>query len=63
MVGSRASLDLRPTPLGPTYCVRDLIQLAKAASHCPMQGHPLALLAMFASALIPYCYLRRRGWL
>ena len=26
-------------------------------------GYPLALLMMVASALIPYIYFRRKGWL
>lgn len=25
-------------------------------------GHPLALLVMLASAVLPYLYFRRRGW-
>ncbi|MGA1768663.1 MAG: CorA family divalent cation transporter, partial [Steroidobacteraceae bacterium] len=26
-------------------------------------GYPLALLMMLASAIVPYLYFRRRGWL
>ncbi|MGA1079374.1 MAG: CorA family divalent cation transporter, partial [Steroidobacteraceae bacterium] len=26
-------------------------------------GYPLALLLMLASAIVPYLYFRRRGWL